>query len=143
VLSAFARSDAKNKPLDEAKGFVKELPEDPDHFECDRHRFVKWHPAAMANLRSLAFRRLDVALAVSSRFQVSNKNEDNTKWRNCSQSATVFVSSRFQIHDSFLKKKLRGVLPHSGQSGDDFIFMLAHLIAVDLESFRGEDHAVE
>ncbi len=109
----FSRQDAKDKPLDSSKGFISEMEEAPEH-QCDRYRYSKWHRTVMANLRQIEFRRLDV---------------------------TLHVMSRFQVHDAFLKKKLKGIIPDSGKSGDEFLFMLSNVLAADL-SLLGPEFAV-
>jgi pimeloyl-ACP methyl ester carboxylesterase len=104
LLRPHARADAKGRPEDGSKGSV----ELGDGWQCDRHRFVKWPAATMAQLRSVPFRRLDV---------------------------TMQAATRFGVHDGYLKKRLRGVHPDSGEAGDVFLELLWRIVSKDAEEF--------
>ncbi len=106
LMRPHARGDAKGRP-ESGAGDAVDL---GDGWQCDRHRFVKWPAAVMAQLRAVPFRRLDVAL----------------------QAVT-----RFGVHDGFLKKRLRGVHPDSGAAGDDFLALLWRIVSKDVEELAG------
>ena len=42
------------------------------------------------------------------------------------------LGNKWMIHDSFLKKKTKGILAHSGKSGDIFISLFTDLILLDI-----------
>lgn len=121
VIRRFARPSAAGRP-DETPPDGQEVVIDlGDGWQADRHRFSKWPgtvrfsgympylisspPALLTkHVSEIEFRRLDVQLN---------------------------VKSRWQVHDGFLKKRLRGIVPDSGVAGDQFHELLAGIIAVD------------
>lgn len=40
--------------------------------------------------------------------------------------------SRWMVHDAFLKKRVKGLLPDAGESAEHFLRLLADIVAVDV-----------
>ncbi len=108
--------------------------EDEEGWQTDRHGFVRFPRQVMSNLASLPFRRLDGMLCV---FVVLCSRCVCAIAHSCTHAVHMNAVqldcfSRWMVHDAFLKKRIKDLLPDAGESSEQFLRLLVGIVAVDV-----------
>ena len=104
LIEPLAHSNACGRP-----DVILQDPEELEEsgWQSDHHRFLKYPVSVASDFNSLSYRRLDVSIQ---------------------------VHSRWQVHDSYLKKALAGIVPASSdEAADAFHDLLIEILRIDLQ----------